>query len=84
MPKALKVDGEYIEVFEYESKEEMEQEASNVPGNGDVGLATIDYSATPYYFKKGYVIVHYAGDNEQILKQLVNILGKPFAGGAPH
>ncbi|QOY34668.1 hypothetical protein AWH56_018340 [Anaerobacillus isosaccharinicus] len=80
VPKVIQVEGEYILIYEYPSYEDMEREASTIHGDGNIGNASISYFSTPHYFKKGNIIVQYAGKNELILKYLEGIFGKQFAG----
>lgn len=79
-PKVIDVDGEYILIYSYLTKEDMEKDASAIHPDGNIGNASISYIADPHYFKKGNVIAHYAGQNKVILQNLKNIFGQQFAG----
>jgi len=75
--KLIKIDDQGIYVDIYNSNEEMEKDALNVPSDGS---GTVDYVCSINYFKKGNIIVHYAGDNKSIISCLKEIFGKQFAG----
>lgn len=79
-PKVIEIEGEYICIYEYPTKEDMEREASTIHEDGNIENASISYFSDPHYFKKGNIIVQYAGKNELILKYLEGIFGKQFAG----
>jgi hypothetical protein len=79
-PNVIDVDGEYILVYEYPTKADMEKDASAIHPDGNIGNASISYISDPHYFKKGNIIVHYAGKNKVILHHLEKIFGKQFAG----
>lgn len=80
VPKVIEVNGDFILIYEYPTKEDMEKEASNIHEDGNIGNASISYVSDPHYFKKGNIIVQYAGENQVILKHLEKIFGKQFAG----
>ncbi|WP_332634793.1 hypothetical protein [Halalkalibacter flavus] len=79
-PKAINVSGEYILIYEYPTKEDMEKDASAIHPDGNIGNASISYISDPHYFKKGNIIVQYTGKNKVILQNLEKIFGKQFAG----
>jgi hypothetical protein len=80
IPKGLDVNGEYIVIFEYPTKEEMEREASNIREDGNMKNASISYTSVPHFFKKGNIIVRYVGENQEIIKSLEQVMGRQFAG----
>jgi hypothetical protein len=79
-PKVIDFNGEYILIYEYPNKGEMEKDASAIHPDGNIGNASISYITDPHYFKKGNIIVQYDGENKKILQQLEKICGKQFAG----
>ena len=75
--KLITIDDQKIYVDIYNSNEAMEKDAVKVPSDGS---GTVDYVCSINYFKKGNIIVHYAGDNKSILSCLREVFGKQFAG----
>lgn len=77
----LKVNGSDVQVFEYESTEAMENEASQVaPDGGSIGTSMVDWIDTPHFYKTGRIIVLYVGSDETILGLLTRVIGPQFAG----
>ena len=84
--RPLFIGDEVISVYEYESNQKMEKDSKYVDKNG-LGISRpgngvrISWISTPYFFKKGRLIVNYVGKDEQILNFLTEHLGSEFAGG---
>lgn len=77
----LKVNGADVQVFEYESAEAMENEASQVaPDGGSIGTTMVTWVDTPHFHKAGRMIVLYVGSDEEILGLLEQVVGPQFAG----
>lgn len=77
----IQVNGADVQVFEYETAEQLEAEASQVaPDGGSTGTTMITWMATPHFFKAGRVLVLYVGDDQAILELLKGALGAQFAG----
>ncbi|MBC7877709.1 MAG: hypothetical protein H7Y59_11125 [Anaerolineales bacterium] len=77
----IQVNGADVQVFEYETAEQLEAEAGQVaPDGGSTGTTMITWMATPHFFKAGRVIVLYVGDDQAILELLKGALGAQFAG----
>lgn len=77
----VKVNGQDIQVFEYESAEAMEAEASQVaPDGGSVGTSMMMWMDAPHFYKTGRIIVLYVGSDSAILDLLENMIGPQFAG----
>lgn len=77
----LKVNGADVQVFEYESMEAMEEEASQVmPDGGSIGRSMVSWMDTPHFYKSGRIIVLYVGSDEAVLGLLEKALGPQFAG----
>ena len=77
----LKVNGADVQVFEYESEEAMESEASQVaPDGGSIGTTMVTWVDTPHFYKAGRIIVLYVGSDTAILDLLEQVLGPQFAG----
>jgi hypothetical protein len=77
----LKVNGADVQVFEYESPEEMENEASQVsPDGGSIGTSMVTWMDAPHFYKAGRIIVLYVGSDATMLDWLEGALGAQFAG----
>lgn len=77
----IKVNGADVQVFEYESVEAMENEASQVaPDGGSIGTNMVMWVDAPHFYKAGRIIVLYVGSDETVLGLLEKVLGPQFAG----
>jgi len=77
----IKVNGADVQVFEYESAEAMENEASQVaPDGGSIGTSMVTWVDTPHFYKAGRIIVLYIGSDQTILGLLEKVMGPQFAG----
>lgn len=79
--QAITVDGEDIQVFQYDDPATADAEAALVSPDGSaVGTSKPHWIASPHFFKKDKLLVLYVGDNGALLKLLEAALGRPFAG----
>ncbi|HEX9389366.1 MAG TPA: hypothetical protein VF918_23775 [Anaerolineales bacterium] len=77
----IKVNGADVQVFEYESVDAMESEASQVaPDGGSIGTTMVSWMDTPHFYKTGRIIVLYVGSDKVVLDLLGKALGPQFAG----
>lgn len=77
----IKINSADVQIFEYESVEAMEADATLVaPDGGSVGTNMVTWIAPPHFFKSGRVLVLYVGDDAAILELLTGTLGEQFAG----
>jgi hypothetical protein len=77
----IKVNGQDIQVFEYEDAEAMKADASQVdPEGGSIGTTMVTWVSTPHFYKTGKIIVLYVGDEADVLGLLEGALGPQFAG----
>jgi hypothetical protein len=77
----IKVNGADVQVFEYESAEAMENEASQVaPDGGSIGTTMVTWVDTPHFYKAGRIIALYVGSDQAVLDLLEQVLGPQFAG----
>ena len=77
----IKIGGVDVQVFEYETAEAMEAEASLIASDGGtVGTSMITWVDTPHFYKLGRLIVLYVGSDEAVLSFLEQTLGEQFAG----
>lgn len=83
--KRMIIDKEAIDIYIYNNDNDAENDAKRIDaggskyndGNKAVNVSWISY---PHFYKKGSIIVQYVGENENIISDLKNILGKQFAG----
>jgi hypothetical protein len=79
---SVNINGESVQVFEYDSAETMESDAVLVDASGSpIGTSMVTWMATPHFYKKGRILVLYVGDNAGTLEVLEGVLGTQFAGG---
>lgn len=79
--RIITVNGQDIQVFEYESAEAMENEASQVaPDGGSVGTSMMMWMDAPHFYKAGRILVLYIGSDDQTLTLLQSVMGAQFAG----
>ena len=77
----ITVNGADLQVFEYESDDAMESEASQVaPDGGSVGTSMMMWMDAPHFYKSGRIIVLYIGSSEDTLNLLQTVIGRQFAG----
>lgn len=77
----IKVIGADVQVFEYESPEEMENEAFQVSADGgSIGTSMATWIDDPHFYKAGRIIVLYVGSDAPVLDLLEGALGPQFAG----
>ena len=78
----IKINTADVQVFEYESAEAMESEASQVsPDGGSIGTSMVSWIGTPHFYKTGKIIALYVGSDASVLELLKGTLGPQFAGG---
>lgn len=78
---SVKVRETDILVFEYDSTEAMEADASLVASDGgSIGTTMIFWVSTPHFYKACRIIVVYIGDDAEKLAQLQSLLGAQFSG----
>lgn len=77
----IRVNSADVQVFEYESPEAMEADASQVAEDGgSVGTSMMSWMATPHFYKTGRILVLYVGDDQKVIDVLTGALGPQFAG----
>jgi hypothetical protein len=80
--QVISIEGQDVQVFEYESVAEAEAEAALIaPDGGSVGTSMVSWMATPHFYKDGRLIVLYVGDENDVINWLDIIFGSRFAGG---
>jgi len=77
----IKVNEQSVQVFEYNSPEDAEMEASFVSEDGSsVGTNMPLWVGDPHFYQKERIIVLYVGDDPAIEELLESVLGSQFAG----
>lgn len=77
----LDVNGEDVQVFEYESADAMQADAAQVsPDGGSIGTSMVSWVAAPHFYQAGRILVLYVGDDAAVMELLENALGPQFAG----
>jgi hypothetical protein len=77
----IRVNGADVQVFQYETPEAMEADASQVAEDGgSVGTSMMSWMATPHFYKTGRILVLYVGDDQKVIDVLTGALGPQFAG----
>ncbi len=79
--RLIAVDGEDVQVFEYEDAASVEDAAGDVSADGgSVGTSMIGWVAPPHFYKKARLLVLYVGDDSEVMQLLEDVLGEQFAG----
>lgn len=79
----LTVNEQMIQIFEFADESAAAAAAETVNATGTIiGNATVDWVETPYFYRRGSLVVVYAGEDPAILDALSGALGEPFLVGA--
>ncbi len=77
----ITVNGQQVQVYEYVNEESANSDAARIsPDGGTVGNAMVNWIAPPHFYKRGKIIVLYAGTNPSVIHVLETMLGSQFAG----
>ncbi|MEK0347324.1 MAG: hypothetical protein QQN44_03260 [Nitrosopumilus sp.] len=78
---SIQVNGSSVQVFEYNSAEDAEADASLVSLDGSsIGTSMPFWVDDPHFYYKEKIIVLYVGDDPAIEELLESVLGSQFAG----
>lgn len=78
----LQVNGQEIQVYEYEDANQAEDDSSQISSDGtQIGDNPVRWAGTPHFYRSGKIIVQYIGDDATVLQLLDDVLGPQFAGG---
>ena len=74
-----------INIYEYNTAEEMEKDAVYINKNGHEinfpdRIVYLEWASIPHFYKKGTLIINYVGENELMLNFLTKNFGVEFAG----
>lgn len=79
----LQINGQEVQVFEFETAEAGQATAGTVSATGDsVGTSMLNWVAPPHFYRAGRIIALYVGSDTAVLDLLRQVLGDPFAGQA--
>lgn len=79
--QTLKINGQDIQVFAYDTAQAMEAEAAQIaPDAGTIGTSMPSWVSDPHFYKLGNMLVLYVGQDQKILDILSGFLGPQFAG----
>ena len=80
--RLIKLNGSDVQVLEYHDSDDADAEAKKVSTDGSwVSKTHVNWIATPHFYKRGKLIVIYAGDDRAIIEILEPVLAPQFAGG---
>jgi hypothetical protein len=82
-PKAwiINVSNSIVQLYEYESKEQLEEEAATVsPDGAKIGSTVMKWEVPPHFYKTEKVIVLYEGNDSTMKQKLSDAVGTQFAG----
>jgi len=78
---SIQVNGASVQVFEYNTAEDAEADASLVsPDGSSIGTSMPFWVDDPHFYYKEKIIVLYVGDDPAIEELLESVLGSQFAG----
>lgn len=81
--QTLRVNGQDIQVFEFEDSSSTESQAKEISSDGmSIGNTVVQWIAPPHFFLSGKIIVLYLGTDAELLKKLEIALGKQIAGAS--
>lgn len=79
--QVIEVDGQNVQVFEFESADVANATASTISLDGQtIGETQVDWEAPVHFYRSGRLIVIYIGDNGDLISILEDVLGPKFAG----
>lgn len=79
--RIIRVNGQDVQVFEYEDADAADADAALVaPDGGSVGATMVAWIDAPHFFSAGRIIVLYVGSDADVLTALEAALGPQFAG----
>lgn len=83
----LSIDGEDVQIFEYESEAVRRGESSAISADGrTIGTQSVHWIGNPRFWAQGRILVLYLGEDEEVIGHLSSLLGSPIAhpGGEAH
>lgn len=79
--QTLRVNGQDVQVFVYDTAEAMEAEAAQIAADAStIGTNMPTWVDAPHFYKTGRMLILYVGQDPIVLEQLNRALGPQFAG----
>lgn len=73
------VGNDYVRVYEYDHSNKIDEDIKRISDDGmTIEGASVDYTAKPYYYKKGNTLVVYEGNDPTYVNQFKETLGEPI------
>lgn len=78
---AITVNGENVQVFEYENQAAAKAEAETIsPDGSSIGTSIVSWVGPPHFFQIGRIIVLYVGSNGEVIELLEEVIAPQIAG----
>lgn len=79
--QTLKVNGQDVQVFVYDTAEALETEAAQISADAStIGTNMPTWVDAPHFYKMGRLLILYVGQDQMVLEQLNRVFGPQFAG----
>lgn len=79
--RIMVVNGEDVQVFEYQNEATARAQVELVSSDGTtIGTTIVLWVAPPHFYQRGRLVVLYVGENPEVLAALQAALGAQFAG----
>ena len=79
--QTLKVNGQDVQVFIYDTAQALESEASQISADAStIGTSMPTWVDAPHFYKLDRILVLYVGQDQTVLEQLNRVFGSQFAG----
>lgn len=79
--QTIRINGEDVQFFIYDSAEQLEAQASQVADDGgSIGTTMVTWEDQPHFYKLGNMLVLYVGRDPEVRDLLEDVLGAQFAG----
>jgi hypothetical protein len=69
-------------VFEYSDAAAAEADAAKIAPDGTIEAYSVNWVASPHFYRMGRLIAIYLGDDPADLTAMQSVLGDPFASAA--
>jgi len=93
-PRIIKINDKILEVYEFKSREEADEQTNSISKDGrsvknikgrmkdgaTLRACYLNWSEPPHFYKRGNIIVVYSGRNLRLQYNLAKIMGKQVAG----
>jgi hypothetical protein len=81
--QTLRVNGQDIQVFEFENPSAARSQAKDISPDGmSISHTVVQWIDPPHFFLSGKILVLYLGTDQELFKKLETVLGKQIAGAS--